>query len=184
MVAPPGSSLAPGVLYFRIIPGGYTGPLPAGDAGTQVTLQIMRGLVLADAPLLRAAAAPILGVGTVRDQVGALRRWLLRAIRFQHDPDGIELLKAPAYQLASIEDASDGRGDCDEIAMLGAALAIAGGMKARFVVLRFDPQGPYEHVYTEVQTPAGWAELDTSKELQRLPASFAPAAVATFDVGG
>lgn len=175
---------APATLIYRIIPGGYSGDLPAGDAGTVLTLQLMRGLVLQDVPLLRSAASRILGGGTARDRVGALRGWLGRNLKFEHDPAGVELLKAPAYQLERIQDKTDGRGDCDEIATLGAALAIAGGMPARFVVLRFEPGGPFEHVYTEVLTPAGWVELDTSRQLQRVPSNFRAADVATFDVGG
>lgn len=156
------------------------GVVPEGDAGTFFTLALMRDLVRADVPLLAPHLRHIVGVG---NPLVALRRFLAEHVRFRHDPTGVELLKAPAYQLAAIRARGIVTGDCDDIATLGAALGLAAGFPARFVVLRFDPGGPFEHVFTELRGPSGWVELDTSRELQRIPRGVEPAEKATFDVG-
>lgn len=172
----------PASLRVRIVQhaGEREGPVPDGDTGTFFTLALMRDLVRADVPLLAPHLPRIVGPGNL---LVAVRRFLAEHVVFRHDPTGVELLKAPAYQLAAIRARGTVTGDCDDIATLGAALGLAAGFPARFVVLRFDPGGPFEHVYTELRGPSGWVELDTSRELQRVPRGVEPAETATFDVG-
>lgn len=172
----------PSELRYRVVANGHhEGPVPAGDPGTFFTLALMRELARADAPLLVEVADRI--IGTTGNPLARIRAFLSERVRFTHDPAGVELLKAPAYQLASIRSRGSTAGDCDDVAILGAALGLAAGYPARFVVLRFEPEGPYEHVYAELRGPHGWFELDTTRQQQRVPASFKPAARATFDVG-
>lgn len=171
-------------LRFRIVRNGHThGELPDGDAGTFYTLGLMRELALQDAPLLDAVAGRIISTAATGDPLAAIRRFLLERVRFRHDPEGVELIAAPLVQLGAIRDRGASAGDCDDVATLGAALGLAAGYPARFVVLRFDPGAPFEHVFTELRGPLGWVELDTTRELQRVPASVRPTETVTFDVG-
>lgn len=163
-----------------------TGEVPDGDVGTFFTLELMRATVLADvgAPLLVQTARSIVsGAGHPLKGIRAIRRYLSERVRFTRDPATVELLQSPRYQLSVIQARGTVPGDCDDIAILGAALGLAAGFPARFKVLRFDKLGPFEHVYTELRGPTGWIELDTSREAQRVPPSVQPAAVETFDVG-
>lgn len=184
-LAGPAGELVPFVpseLRYRVVANGHhEGPVPAGDPGTFFTLELMRSLALADAGLLTSVAERI--IGTTGNPLARLRAFLSERVRFTHDPAGVELLQAPTVQLATIRSRGTAAGDCDDVAVLGAALGLAAGYPARFVVLRFEPEGPYEHVYAELRGPHGWFELDTTRQQQRVPASFKPAARATFDVG-
>ncbi|MEE8177710.1 MAG: hypothetical protein V3T65_06925 [Acidobacteriota bacterium] len=54
--------------------------------------------------------------------------------------------------------------DCDDAAVLSAALGKAVGLKPRFVVLGFEgPTGPYRHVYTELFDGVAWTEMDVTR---------------------
>lgn len=160
--------------------------IPAGEPGTVATLEVMAELAHEGARdrLLKQAARHIVGytTGSPLGRARAIRAFLARHVRFYPDPFELELVSAPRLQLEHIRTDGYVTGDCDDIATLGAALGLASGLPARFVVLAFDPSGPWEHVYTELRTPDGWAELDTSREMQRVPPDFQPARVATFDV--
>lgn len=161
--------------------------IPDGDPGTFATLEVMRGAIAHDLavarPLIARAARRIIPPGgDPLEAARAIRRYLARSVRFTFDPFDLELVKAPAFQLEEIRTAGHVRGDCDDIATLGAALGIVAGLPARFVVLAFTPSGPFEHVYTELETPGGWVDLDTSRELQRVPPDFQPARRATIEV--
>lgn len=88
--------------------------------------------------------------------------------RFVRDPTGIELLHRPERLLDQIAAGGYAIGDCDDAAILGAALGKAVGFSARFVVLGFfGPRGPFSHVYTELWTGTGWRELDITRTPQR-----------------
>lgn len=159
--------------------------LPPGELGTVRTLEVMAELARAEssAPLLVQAVRHIIcGAGSPLGAVLAIRAWLARHVRFYPDPAEFELVRSPLHQLERIRSDEYVTGDCDDIATLGAALGLAAGFPARFVVLAFDTVGPWEHVFCQLRTPLGWVELDTSREFQRVPPDFQPARVATFDV--
>jgi len=62
--------------------------------------------------------------------------------------------------------------DCDDVAMLGAALGKAVGLRARFVAVAFGPRGaPYRHVWAELgpRTNNVWLDMDTTRPAQGLP---------------
>lgn len=167
-------------------PFAYTlGWIPDGDAGTLATLQEMDRVVRWDLShsrdLLARELAPIVPVrGTPLEVARAIREHLARRVRFTFDPPGLELVQAASHMLRTTRP----QGDCDDIAVMGATLGLAAGLPARFVVVGFTPDGPFQHVYTELETPAGWVDLDTSRDLQGVPAAFQPARRATFTVGG
>lgn len=63
-------------------------------------------------------------------------------------------------------------GDCDDVAILGAALGMAVGLPASFVLVGFDRNEPFQHVYTELYTGLqGWAEMDVTAPAQ-MPAGL------------
>lgn len=132
----------------------------------------MRRLVRAAVrdPLLAETAARIVG-NAPNDESSArrLREWLAEHTRFRPDPRGVELIKTPRYMLAEVSGEGVSLGDCDDVAVLAAALGKAAGHPARFVLYGFRPGEPYEHVFTELGTGAGWLELDTTRPAQMPP---------------
>jgi hypothetical protein len=80
------------------------------------------------------------------------------------DPSGVELLHDPVLLLEDIRERGQARGDCDDVAVLGAALGGAMGLSARFVVVGFrGPNEPFEHVWTELYDGTTWRELDVTR---------------------
>ncbi len=145
--------------------------IPGGALGIELTVWHMRRVVMAalGAPLLKSTARDIVHGST--DQADAarwIRAWLDRYTRFTPDPLGVELIRAPALMLRTIECEGVAVGDCDDVAVLGAALGLAADIPARFVLLAFDDFGLYEHVYTELLTPDP-IELDTTRPAQLPP---------------
>lgn len=94
-----------------------------------------------------------------------IRSWLAEHVRFTTDPMD-ELLRSPVSMLRDIEDAGQAEGDCDDVAMLGAALGKAEGFPAWFHLVGFTPSGPFSHVYTVLLTDQGPVDLDTTRPAQ------------------
>lgn len=94
-------------------------------------------------------------------------------IRFKRDTFGTEHLRHPDVLIAEI---SQTRGndlrctaDCDDTAMLGAALLRAMGFRAYFVTVGLSPAAPYTHVYfgADIPTPDGlrWVPMDPQERI-------------------
>ena len=120
-------------------------------------------------------------VGVVSDPMTRarfLRSWLVQHTQFAPDPDEVELVRTPVEQLRRIAVNGIARGDCDDVAVVGAALAQAAGLSPRFVVLGFGPgpDVPYTHVYTDVL--GGAVEFD----ITRRPDSPRPTRMAIMEV--
>lgn len=152
-------------------------PLPASDLGTHLTLLTMRAMVYREFmnPLVRLTAAQIVAGINGQDgveQAHAIRDYLSNFTEFLRDPDGIEMLHGPVWQLQQIRQNGVVQVDCDDVAMLAAALGKAVGLRARFVVVGFDnPKQPYRHVWTELSPrnlPA-WVDMDVTRPAQGLP---------------
>lgn len=143
--------------------------IPGGDAGIEATVQLMGDVTRAalPSPLLGAAAADIVArAGPGRsDRARELRRWLAENTRFEFDPRGVEWIRTPRNMLDEIRNRNAARGDCDDVAVLGAALAFRMGLEPRFRLVGFD-RGPWSHVFTEVRTPGGWTDLDVTRPAQ------------------
>lgn len=144
--------------------------VPGGDAQTRATLRRMAECVNAALyqPEVIGTAVDIVRGVNGRDADGlaaALRDWLEARVAFLPDPliDG-DVLRVPSYSLAEIRQHGVARIDCDDAAMLSAALAKSIGLPARFRVLGF-PR--WAHVYTEVLTQHGWAPLDVTESVER-----------------
>ena len=107
-----------------------------------------------------------------------LRDWLAQAVTFKDDPATVSLaaggvaavddyLRDPiTEQLPQLRQTGTIRGDCDDVATLGATLALAAGLPAvRFRVVSFQPAAPrpFTHVFAEVLTSRGWLDFDTTR---------------------
>lgn len=147
-------------------------PTPPGDGLTLRTLEEMRRVAR------RAAADPVIvaaAVDAVRHVDGrdrralalAIRDWLATRIAFLADPaiDG-DVLRTPRHLVGEVALYGRARGDCDDVATLAAALGLAVGLRARYVVLAWgrpgDVRAPWRHVYAELWTGDGWQELDVT----------------------
>lgn len=149
--------------------------IPRGDAGTRATLARMRQLVNAARtnPLVRQTAQRVIEYCPMRDdfaQARAIRGFLEQRIRFCKDPLGVELLHTPEWMLREIGRRFYVLVDCDDAAILGAALAKAVGLAAHFEALAFFTQdAPFQHVYALIPTRRGPVELDVTKSAQSIP---------------
>lgn len=148
-------------------------PLPGGDLGTMVTLAAMRGMVTRDflLPIIRLTATKIVTGYSRKDgveQAHAIRDWLEEHTEFLRDPDQVEMLHGPAWQVQTILTKGRAYVDCDDVAMLGAALGKSVGLRARFVVAAFNtPNSPFRHVWTELSPDSqNWVELDITRSAQ------------------
>lgn len=142
--------------------------IPQGDRGSYATLRTMKRIVgeaMRDVPVLDAAKDLIrLSGGTNRlAQAQAIQEWMTDHVNFCRDPYGIETIHTPLFMLSRIREQGMFEADCDDYAVLSAALAKAVGMRTKFVVLGFfGKKVPYAHVYTMAQTEEGWMPFDRS----------------------
>lgn len=146
---------------------GYRAPLLEGERGTAQTIHLMRRLIdqaLNDPQFVRFAIDLVRNVPAYDDygEVFSLFTWVQGHIRYTKDPVTKEKLTPPMEFLKLRA------GDCDDIAMLLGALAIALGYPARLVTVAANPDYPQEfsHVYTEVEVPAGsgrWVAVDAAR---------------------
>ena len=139
--------------------------LAAGKAGTAQTLQQMRALAI-DAvtqyPVVRAQAIALL-----RDLYATGPADLARAVEAfvrQHVTlvdEYEELLQHPVVMLQMIKMRGAATGDCDDAAVLAAALLLSVGIKVRFKAVWPDPgTGGFQHVFMEYKLGERWVALD------------------------
>jgi len=140
------------------------GRIPGGDAGVMVTAETMKRLADERTPLLAETAANIMwGAGeSITGAVEGVRRFVTEAVRYVPDAWNAEVVRSPTYMLRRIQRSGVAYGDCDDMATLAAALGLALGIPARYVLVGFNG-GPLEHVFTELWTPDGWVTVDPSK---------------------
>jgi transglutaminase-like putative cysteine protease len=152
-------------------------PLPAGDLGTWFTVQRMRALVNQDRmkPNVRLPAATLVSRVPLNDPLARadlIRDYLTHVFRFVPDPTGVEQLHPPSWQMGQVLTNGVVTGDCDDVAVLAAALGKAVGLVARFVLIGFgSPTAPYRHIWTElaVNRAGPWVECDITRPMQDLP---------------
>ncbi|MGH8906850.1 MAG: transglutaminase domain-containing protein [Egibacteraceae bacterium] len=147
--------------------------IAGGDLGAQQTLQRMRDVVnhsLRD-PVIIETARGIAAQAPPRDLLGIVRAiydYLQDHFQFVPDPRGVETLATPRYLLDRIERHSFAEGDCDDAAILAAALGKAVGLRAKYRAVGFAaPNGPLTHVYTLLHAGGRWVRLDPTKPLSR-----------------
>lgn len=147
--------------------------IPTGNAGLQIKLERLRSMV--DAATSDPAWRDfVLGqVRNVREkdydgEARAVSRFV-RKMRYTRDPAGVELFTEPREMARRIV-AGNGFGDCDDAALLGAAMLETLGHPCRFVVggHRGAQLGSpaWAHIWTEWRHPSrGWTALDdTAKQ--------------------
>ncbi len=139
-----------------------------GDQGSRDTLNAMRRVInaaLTD-PLVLQTARRIVGVFPSRDYDAhalAVKSYLQEHFQFVRDPRGVEMLSTPRYLLTEISRRYIVQGDCDDAAILGAALAKAIGLRARLTALSFFTRAtPFSHVYTVIKGRRWWS-LDITR---------------------
>ena len=140
---------------------GEVGQLPPGDAGIAATIAGMQAAIDeavygADGWLLRRVAQTIKrgGTSTHADMPIQLYDWIRENIRFQADPDDVELLRLPAQiaQAALYGKIKAGQkigADCDDIAMFACAVLAVWGHRPVLITVGRNPEalsGRFEHV--------------------------------------
>lgn len=143
----------------------------AGDEGARQTLRLMQKIVrqaLRD-PVVLERAVQVIRSAPAHNQLAelrAIRAFLTRHVRYVNDPDAFELLRLPDYQLDRIAAGGEAEGDCDDVAILAATLALAIGRPARFVAVGFGgPEEPFSHVWAEALVDGFWREMDTTRPI-------------------
>jgi transglutaminase-like putative cysteine protease len=136
---------------------------PDGPAGTLAVLKRMRGAVLEAKkhPAIRAQAVAIVQPTPAKNwraEAAAVQAWVRRHIRYVRDVRDVETLQAPDYTLRVRA------GDCDDHAMLTAALLESIGHPTRFVAIGRAPRR-YSHVFAETLVGDRWIPLETTIDL-------------------
>jgi transglutaminase-like putative cysteine protease len=147
-------------IQARLIPGGDAGVLGA-------TLPRMQALIRQARvnALVRGAAARIVGGCAPEDGACRVRRiysWVKARIRFVPDPRRVELLHEPLAMLYTIRRQEWAAGDCDDMAILIAALleSIGTATRLRVVSIRGGDPPPLHHVFAEAKVDGAWVRLD------------------------
>lgn len=159
-------------LHYEIAP---------GDPGVRETVAHMARIIregVADPAVRRAAIAIVGGLDPAAslDHIYAIREFLAAYVRFVRDPVGVELLHTPAWMLADIAEHGVTHGDCDDVAILGGALAGAVGLRVALVTVAFLDNPQYlSHVWAVATPPVplldeacrqAWIDLDTTRPAQ------------------
>lgn len=148
--------------------------IPNGKAGTVATLKIMRGLArkYKAAISIRTLAQILtrnLPPKNYTREVDTLFQFVRDKIRYVKDINGIETIQTP------VQTVKLGSGDCDDKALLVAALLESIGHTTRFVAVGFSPVG-YSHVFTQTKIGPKWVTLETT---ERLPLGRNPKGIQT-----
>lgn len=150
---------------------------PIGDVSTAFTVWKARLLAQREMwyPLVRNRAVAIVAGENGYDgagQAAAIRAWLTEHVQFLRDPRGAELLHGPALTVGQIDRQGVAYVDCDDAAILAAALGKAVGLRARYVVVGFPPSHSFRHIWAELAAPRGlpqWLDMDVTRAAQNLP---------------
>lgn len=136
-------------------------PLPTGDRGIAVTIQWMQKAAADGArdPQIRQLALSIVQPVPNKDSTGEIRMvygWVKQNIKFRGEWD--ETVQAPEVTIKF------GAGDCDDHAVLIAALLEAIGYQTRFKTVGVAGEYEFTHVYAEALNPdtGQWTALDTT----------------------
>jgi transglutaminase-like putative cysteine protease len=140
--------------------------IPDGVAGTKATLNIMRRFVreykksLPVRELALSLVRPLPGHKNWVGQIKALHRYVQKRIQYVRDIRGVETIATPLVTIQS------GQGDCDDQAVLLAALLESIGHRTRFVAIRQTTFGPFVHVFTEAKIGSRWIPLETTENMR------------------
>jgi len=137
--------------------------IPTGSAGTDATVKEIARLVQHDLhrPKIRLLATKILANRSVPSkhtlsEAKAIFDYIVRRVRYQKDPIGIETVQSPMVT-NSIR-----AGDCDDHSGFVAGLASAVGIPVRFRVIGYAPDNVV-HIYAEMFVNGSWMAADTTE---------------------
>lgn len=136
--------------------------IPGGDAGTIVTLKIMRRLVR-DAkktlPVRQTALSLVRNTSQKNwyREVAEIWRFVNNNIRYVRDVNGVETLQTPEKTMEF------GQGDCDDQSILIASLLESIGHPTRFIAIGFGTAG-YQHVFAETKVGNKWMPVETTED--------------------
>lgn len=126
--------------------------IPEGRAGTAATIEAMTRLALEGSRhqgIVSVAQRIAQGQGRkdYRSTLAAVHDYVAQHVQYVLDPHSMEQVAHPAYTLFH-----SGVGDCDDMAVVVVALAMALGFGGRFRTVSADPRRPEEwsHVYALV----------------------------------
>ena len=140
-----------------------------GVDGNLDTIQVMKKIARERAgdPLVRKLALNILHQYQIPsnhyvDECLAIGDYVKRKVRYVKDPSNIEYLQDPVDLIKQIQ-AGTAQGDCDDQALLTAALLLSVGHDPKFRAVRYETVvGNYNHIYVVVY------ERNPYKEIQRV----------------
>jgi transglutaminase-like putative cysteine protease len=134
------------------------GLIPNGEAGAQRTVdqmvQLAKDAVRDPQQKIREAAGRIIGNSSWVEQARKLQEWVATNIRYVRDPTEVELVQTPQYTL------QQRMGDCDDQAVLLAAMLDSVGHPARFIAIGLNGQ-PLSHVMVQTLIGTQWAGAET-----------------------
>lgn len=119
-------------------------------------LKAIRGPRGAMHPAVRFAAEDIVREVYGKDylsECGAIRYWVNDRVPYLRDPATVEWVRDPVALLEEIQKHGIVRADCDEIAILIAALWMSVGNRADFATVGFERGGPATHVLARCFVP-------------------------------
>lgn len=114
-------------------------------------------------PAIRAAALAIVNGAGHHDQaaqINALARFVREGVVYINDPLNLEYIQTPDVMLLTINREGRAYGDCDDHALLFAALAEAIGIPTQIVAVATRPGGIPDHVIVIAQLDGGPLEFD------------------------
>lgn len=89
-------------------------------------------------------------------EVRSIFNWVKSNVRYTRDPYGVELVQDPWSTIKR------GRGDCDDMSIIIAAMGEVMGNPSRFVTVSTRPDKEPCHVYPELFTKGRWTALDVT----------------------
>lgn len=134
-----------------------------GKRGTDETLAVMSDLAVeaSQDPYFVAFARGVVRECGSRDhacEAEAILRWVKENVRYRSDALYMEYVSSPGW-IAFV----DGQEDCDGMATLIAAMALAVGLRAKFRAVALNRANPTEftHVFPMIEVPGrGWLAAD------------------------
>jgi len=85
----------------------------------------------------------------------AIYKWMVRTINYVRDPWNIERIQSPDVTIRQKA------GDCDDHAILGAALLQSLGIQTGFRIVSRTGEN-FDHIYAVYRSPQGWKSFDTT----------------------
>lgn len=135
------------------------------DAQVDITVRVMMGLAASHAwnPEVRwlssHARLPGVGIGQVPR---IFSRFIRGRVRFELDPEDIELIRVPSAFASDIRAGRAVCGDCDDMALLLSAMLGAQGFATEFIVMATSPHvRDFRHIFTRAYMGSDtWISLD------------------------